>query len=500
MPNGSEQGENQMGTTTRAIRNISRRKTRALLVIIALGFSMAIMVAVPAGISSTQESTQRVTQALSDQIQATSESVNLTMTQLDVTIPSSLSGFGFGDFNFTPGSFGGGNGGPNFPPGNFTPGQFGGGGRIPGQFGAGDFSSQSSTPMNESLYSDISSIDGVAAVSPILVASEGYNTTVSTNFGSFTRFVANYTIEGVTLTNVVNDYPILPTNITAGRNLEAGESGVTLLSENNSAYFGVNVGDTVTILGKSFLVVGIHGSSSSSSSSSDRLVLYMNLSDAQAITNNTGMITDLRVFADSVDNVDSISSTITSLHSELNVQTAQETLTQIQNMQTQSEEELLNAQNTLNQTQTTAFTEIVVAVAATSLIVLFVMLYTVRERTKEIGTLKAIGFSNGTVMRQFMLEGILLSVLAGVVGIAIGVVAAPSLVSLLQLTPIASSVGFGARAFGGDGVSSVTSAVSISPEIVLIAFGVSVLLGALGSLYPAWRAARTRPAEAMRYE
>ena len=70
-------------------------------------------------------------------------------------------------------------------------------------------------------------------------------------------------------------------------------------------------------------------------------------------------------------------------------------------------------------------------VLATSLIVLFVMLYTVKERTKEIGTLKAIGFSNSTVMSQFMLEGILLSMIAGVVGIAIGSIAAPTIASLL---------------------------------------------------------------------
>ena len=66
-------------------------------------------------------------------------------------------------------------------------------------------------------------------------------------------------------------------------------------------------------------------------------------------------------------------------------------------------------------------------VLATSLIVLFVMLYTVKERTKEIGTLKAIGFSNSTVMGQFMLEGVILSMIAGVVGIAIGMVAAPTI-------------------------------------------------------------------------
>ena len=54
--------------------------------------------------------------------------------------------------------------------------------------------------------------------------------------------------------------------------------------------------------------------------------------------------------------------------------------------------------DSLNSTNATAVEEIIVVVAATSLIVLFVMLYTVRERTKEIGTLKAIGFSNSTVM------------------------------------------------------------------------------------------------------
>jgi putative ABC transport system permease protein len=147
--------------------------------------------------------------------------------------------------------------------------------------------------------------------------------------------------------------------------------------------------------------------------------------------------------------------------------------------------------------QTTAFGEIVVAVAATSLIVLFVMLYTVRERTKEIGTLKAIGFSNWTVMRQFMLEGILLSVVAGMVGIAIGSVAAPMLSGLLL--PTVSTLG-GGGTFGRVSSTMSSAAASITPELILVTIGAAVLLGALGSLYPAWRASRTRPAEAMRYE
>jgi putative ABC transport system permease protein len=138
------------------------------------------------------------------------------------------------------------------------------------------------------------------------------------------------------------------------------------------------------------------------------------------------------------------------------------------------------------------------------------MLYTVRERTKEIGTLKAIGFSNWNVMSQFMLEGMLLSLVAGVVGIAIGTVGAPLLSGILlpQISPFGSrgnsqfSRGFeNAGNFGNFGILGA-STVTVTPslETMLIAIGAAVLLGALGSLYPAWRASRTRPAEAMRYE
>ncbi len=152
----------------------------------------------------------------------------------------------------------------------------------------------------------------------------------------------------------------------------------------------------------------------------------------------------------------------------------------------------------MNQTQTQAFQEIVIAVAATSLIVLFVMLYTVRERTKEIGTLKAIGFSNLSVMSQFMLEGVLLSLLAGIVGVAIGTIAAPFLSSIL----LPSVNPFGTTGIRAGVTAPVTNSISVvvDPPLMLIAFGASILLGGLGSLYPAWRASRTRPAEAMRYE
>jgi putative ABC transport system permease protein len=486
-----------MGIINRAIRNISRRKIRALLVIIALGFSMAIMISIPAGVLANQESANALADNLSNTINQTGESINQTLTQIDCSLASDFAGFGFGAINmtgstgFTPGQFNQG----TIPSGNggFDPSQFGGGAR-PGRFGGGSFGGGEANPMNESLYRDISSIDGVAAVAPILQASEGQNVTTEFMGRSFTRLVPDYVIEGLPLSSdVVDNYPVLPTNITAGRNLQVGDSGVVLLSENNSAFFSAGVGDTVTILDQSFTVIGIHGTSAIS----DMTTLYMALSDAQTVTNNTGYITSIRVFAQSSDAVTAVASSISSLHSELTVTTGQERLTQLQAVQSTYDAALENAQASIGQTQTVAFEEIIVVVAATSLIVLFVMLYTVRERTKEIGTLKAIGFSNTTVMGQFMIEGILLSLIAGVVGIAIGTLAAPTISALL----LPSVNLFGTQGAGIARPASITTTTaSMNLELVLIAFGASILLGAIGSLYPAWRAAKIRPAEAMKYE
>jgi ABC-type antimicrobial peptide transport system permease subunit len=485
-----------LGVLNRAIRNISRRKIRASLVIIALAFAMAILISIPAGVMANQNSAQAISNNLSNTINQTSESINQTLTQIECT--SGLSGFGFR----SPDSSGSTNqGSMPIPSGSssnsgstgsgFDPSQFGGGG-TPGQFGGGSFGGGQANPMNQSLYDDISTIDGVDAIAPILQATQGQNVTTSFMGREFTRIIADYVIEGVPASKDLINYNIQSTNITQGRALQAGDSDVVVLSENNTKYFNAGVGDNITILGQSFLVVGIHGASGVS----DTNVLYMNLTDAQTITNNTGYITSLRVFAENSSVVSTIASEISSLHSELNVQTAQDTLERMQSMQSSQTAALESAQNSLAASQSTAIEEVIVVVAATSLIVLFVMLYTVRERTKEIGTFKAIGFSNRTVMTQFVLEGILLSVIAGAIGIGIGVVIAPTLSSLL-IPSISSTLTNGV---GRVSQPVAQASVSVSPELMLIVFGASILLGVIGSIYPAWRAAKIRPAEAMRYE
>jgi ABC-type antimicrobial peptide transport system permease subunit len=465
-----------LGAMTRAVRNMSRRKMRALLVIIALGFSMAIMVSIPAGIVANQEAAQSLTANFNSTMTTMQEEINKTTTLIECQTS------GQGMFS----------GGPSGSP-------FGG-------------SQQQQTYVEESIANGIRSISGVKNVVEFLTASSNETTSETINGPEGRTFTISrpiYTITGVTLnSSFIDDYSILPTNITAGRNLREGDSGVVLLNSNLTAYFGVGVGDKVEMYGESFTVVGVYDAAGQGRM--EARSAYMNITDAQMAAGLTGNVSRLDVYAESVSDVDSIAEVIGAAYTSLQVTTYKDRLSQLDNMQTMYNQTLTSAQATVSQTETVATQEIMIAVVATSLIVLFVMLYTVRERTKEIGTLKAIGFSNWNVMSQFMLEGMLLSLVAGVVGIAIGTVGAPLLSGILlpQISPFgsrstsqfrpgeANAGNFGS--FGILGASTVT--VTPSFQTMLIAVGAAVLLGALGSLYPAWRAARTRPAEAMRYE
>jgi putative ABC transport system permease protein len=451
-----------LGVLTRALKNVSRRKIRVSLIVIALGFSMAIMISIPAGIMANQAATEELSANYNAYMGDMQEEINKTLTLIECSNSSS----GFTDFR-------------------------------PG------FMTRTESFMNETAVADISSIEGVKDVLPFLEKTEGTVQTQDTPRGSFEILMPDYTIVGVVLNDTyIDDYAIVPEDTIEGRTLEGGESGVVLLSVNNTSYFNVGFGDRVSILGTYFTVVGVYNTS-------DRLGLgrlYMNLSDAQAITSLEGQISRIDVYAEDESYVDDVVSDITSLYPEFRITTYEDRLSQIQDMQTRYNETLTTAESTLSQIQAVAFQEVGIAVVATSLIVLFTMLYTVRERTQEIGVLKAIGFSNRSVMGQFMLEGMLMSLMAAVVGITIAVVGAPVLSSLLL--PSSSSSSSTTPGPGTPGRQtfipglSLSSNVAATPDLQLMLFMFcgAALLGALGALYPAWRAAKTSPMEALRHE
>jgi putative ABC transport system permease protein len=110
------------------------------------------------------------------------------------------------------------------------------------------------------------------------------------------------------------------------------------------------------------------------------------------------------------------------------------------------------------------------------------------ERTREIGTIRALGTRRRGVISMFLLEGISLGTLGGIAGVILGVVLAKAITAAgLQLPPPPGSTrGFGIQIF-------------IVRDVLVQAFQLSIVTAALASLYPAWRAARVDVVEALRH-
>lgn len=130
---------------------------------------------------------------------------------------------------------------------------------------------------------------------------------------------------------------------------------------------------------------------------------------------------------------------------------------------------------------TNILTLIFVGISAISLLVggvgvMNIMLVSVTERTREIGLLKAIGAQEKDILFQFLIEAMVMTGFGGLIGIALGIAGA-AMVSLLVKIPLV-----------------------ISPIAILVALTVSMLVGIGFGLYPARRAARLSPIDALRYE
>jgi len=158
---------------------------------------------------------------------------------------------------------------------------------------------------------------------------------------------------------------------------------------------------------------------------------------------------------------------------------------------------------------------------AGAVIILLSMIMIVRERRREIGVIKAIGGTNIKVIVQFMTEALTLTVIGGILGLGIGILASGPLTkslvanssddtSNLSAAPSNSSSGGGGpvmtkgpalRELGnqlGTSVNDVTS--TLTPQILAESIGVIVLIAIIGSAFPAWAIARVRPAEVLRTE
>ena len=234
------------------------------------------------------------------------------------------------------------------------------------------------------------------------------------------------------------------------------------------------VGETFSLNGYTITVVGVLDAVGSSASGSNDNQILIPFTLAQRLSNQT-----------------SISSFYVSAASSAQVAQAQAAVESylekaFENYNTRSfgtqysvfnQTEMLS---TLSET-TNTLTLMLGGIAAISLLVggigiMNIMLVSVSERTREIGIRKAIGAARGNILMQFLIESLVVSLMGGLLGLAISVVAVKALAPVLQMT------------------------LTIPVNVAWMAIGFSVFIGVVFGMYPANKASKLRPIQALHYE
>lgn len=227
---------------------------------------------------------------------------------------------------------------------------------------------------------------------------------------------------------------------------------------------------TIRLNGKTFTVIGIlEAKGSSGFTDSDDVII----APATAIQDHLagyGNLNSISVQATSADTVDDAQAQIESILDARHHTTAADRDFNVSNSAT-----FLDAASSI----TGIFTILLGAIAGISLFVggigvMNIMLVTVTERTREIGIRKAIGAGKYDIISQFLLEAVLLSVLGGVAGIALGY-----LICQIEIA----------------GFKAVVAGYSVA-----LAFSFALAVGLIFGIYPAMRAASLKPIDALRYE
>jgi putative ABC transport system permease protein len=294
---------------------------------------------------------------------------------------------------------------------------------------------------------------------------------------------ASHTVGGF-LGTTANYFSIDDDTVTAGRFFTEAENatharlavvGVSVASDLVNGDESELVGKTVQMNGQPFTVVGILGSKGYSGQQDldDKVVAPITaVEDALYGYNPPGSspLSGISVESSSAATLNAAQNEVQKLLDDRHHLTAANTDVVVFNSAS-----ILAASSSSNRT----LTILLAAVAGISLLVggigvMNIMLVSVTERTREIGIRKAIGAQASAIVGQFLTEAVIVSMIGGVIGVMIGLIA--SRFTIVGVHPV------------------------VAPYSIYLSLGVSLFTGLFFGLYPAQRAAKLRPIEALRYE
>ncbi|NQX24538.1 ABC transporter permease [Curtobacterium sp. VKM Ac-2852] len=337
-------------------------------------------------------------------------------------------------------------------------------------------------------------------------------------FGGGSFSVDSFTVTGIPVSGATVG-PLTSTELTKGRTFAAKDAGkdVVVLDASYAKSESKAVGDTVDIGGTDFTVIGIVSSTGSASTTGSNT--YIPLDTAQALADLDGKVTSIYVSAESSSDVSTIKSALQAKLTSATVSTEADLASSVSGSLSTASSLVSNLGRWLS----------IVVLAAAFLIAILFTISGVTRRTREFGTLKAIGWSNGRITRQVAGESLVQGLIGGVLGAAAGLIGilVVNVISPTISASASSTTGGGAGGGGGMPGGAATAAAGsgttggapaggfgggastasttdvvlhapVTVEIILLAIGLAILGGLIAGALGGWRASRLRPAEALR--
>ena len=299
-----------------------------------------------------------------------------------------------------------------------------------------------------------------------------------------------YTIGGVDQTHPTQGL-VTTSQVTRGRFLSAAGGREALVSGSYAARNSLKLGSKIDLNGTSFVVVGIVVPPLGGQSAD----VYLPLKQLQTLAGQKGLVNVALVRADKSSEVSQVQKAISTALPNAQVASSKQVADTISGS-------LVNASNLSHDL---GFAISAVAALAAFLLAALLALSSVGKRVRELGTLKALGWTQGKVVRQIAGESLTTGVLGGIVGVALGLIGV-LIVDAWGEKLTASSTSGGASGLFGQLASATqrtaTSTVSLTApvgvSVLAIGFALALLGGLIAGTAGAMRAARLRPADALR--